>query len=236
MLRLSAFLLVCTAAFSSWAADWQVGRIQDVRKDVSSKVLYYVVNTPVSEDVITYNITVHLNNRLVSAFYEQDKVQEAPPPEWTESAPVWVRIEDRTIWLRSATSSEIKLTISKSKPAAAMPPLTLEEIKLLNRGAKLSGANSAVGFGAKEAAKERDAAVQTPPPSPPGGTLDISSVPYLADVFVDGQDMGYSPAKVRVSPGKHAVKVSKTGYRPYVTEVEVAIDSEQKVEVKLEKK
>ena len=236
MLRLSALVLVCTATLSARAADWQVGRIQDVRKDVSSKVLYYVVNTPVTEDIITYTITVHVNDKLVSAFYEQDKVQDAPPSEWTESTPVWVRIEDKTIWLKGATSSEIKLTVTKSKPASAMPPLTLEEIKLLNRGAQPSGGNSTIGFGAKEAAREREAVVQAPPPSPPAGTLNISSVPYLADVFVDGKDMGYSPAKVRLSPGKHAVKVSKNGYRPYVTEVNVAVDTEQKLEVNLEKK
>jgi PEGA domain-containing protein len=235
LFRLAAFVILSAVALPLSAADWQVGRIDSVRKDVASKVLYYVVNTPVTEDVTTYFINVHINDKLVSGFYDQDKVQDAPPSEWTETTPVWVRIEDKTMWLRGATSGEIKLTVSKSKPAATMAPLTVEEIKVLNRGARQLPENTAIGFGAKEAAKEHEA-VPAPPPPPPGGTLNISTVPYLADVFVDGKDMGYSPAKVRLSPGKHSVRVSKNGYRPYVQDVQVALDSEQKLEIKLEKK
>lgn len=235
LLRLVACVVLCAVTVSLYAADWQIGRIQSVKKDVANKTLYYVVNTPVTEDVTTYTVTVHVNDKLFTGFYEQDKVQDAPPPEWTETTPVWVRIEDKSMWLRGATSGEIKLTVTKSRPTTAMPSLTMEEIKILNRGARQTPENATIGFGAKEAAKEHEA-VPAPPPPPPGGTINISTVPYLADVFVDGKDMGYSPAKVRLSPGKHSVRVSKNGYRPYVQEVQVALDSEQKLDIKLEKK
>jgi hypothetical protein len=39
-----------------------------------------------------------------------------------------------------------------------------------------------------------------------------------------------------VSPGKHSVRVSKSGYLPYVKEVVVALDSEEKLDVTLEKR
>lgn len=224
--------------FSStlWCADWQVGRIDQVRKDVSSKVLYYLVNTPVTEDTTTYTISVHVQNRLVTASYDLDKVQSEPPVEWTENTPLWVQVSDKTLYLKSATSGEYKLTISKSKQAAVMQPLTLDEIKVLNAGARQVTENTAVGFGAKEAAQTQPVEAAQPVTPPPGGTLNISTVPYLADVFVDGKDMGYSPAKIRVSPGKHSVRVSKNGYLPYVKEVVVALDSEQELDVTLEKK
>jgi PEGA domain-containing protein len=231
------FAVLCITS-TARCADWQVGRIEQVRKDVSSKTLYYVVNTPVTEDTTTYTISVHVQNRLVTASYDLDKLQSEPPVEWTENTPVWVQISDKTMFLKSATSGEYKLTISKSKSVAVMQPLTLDEIKVLNAGARQVTGNTAVGFGAKEAAQSQPQPVEAaqPAPQPPGGTLDISTVPYLADVFVDGKDMGYSPAKIRVSPGKHSVKVSKNGYQPYVKEVVVALDSEQKLDVTLEKK
>jgi hypothetical protein len=229
---------VLLMAMTAWCADWQVGRIVQVKKDVASKTLYYVVNTPVTEDLITYTISVHVRNQLLTASYELNKAQSEPPVEWTENAPVWVEVEDKTLYLKGATSGEYKLVISKSKPAALMPPLTLDEIKVLNAGARPVAGNTAVGFGAKEAAQAQSqpAEIAQPAPLPPGGTLNISTVPYLADVFVDGKDMGYSPAKIRVSPGKHAVKVSKNGYQPFVKEVVVALDSEQKLDITLEKK
>jgi hypothetical protein len=239
MARLRHFytlLAVLLMAMTAWCADWQVGRIEQVKKDVASKTLYYVVNTPVTEDVITYTISVHVRNQLLTASYELDKVQTEPPVVWTENTPVWVQVADKTLFLRSATSGEYKLAISKSKSADVMPPLTLDEIKVLNAGARPVGGNSAVGFGAKEDAKSQPADAPKPAAEPPGGTLNISTVPYLADVFVDGKDMGYSPAKIRVSPGEHAVKVSKNGYQPYVKEVVVALDSEQKLDITLEKR
>lgn len=239
ILRLShfrtVFAVLCITT-TAWCADWQVGRIEQVRKDVSSKVLYYLVNTPVTEDTTTYSISVHVQNRLLTASYDLDKVQSEPPVEWTENTPVWVEVSDKTLLLKSATSGEYKLTISKSKPAAVMQPLTLDEIKVLNAGARQVTGNTAVGFGAKEAAQAQPVEAAQPAAPSPGGTLNISTVPYLADVFVDGKDMGYSPAKIRLSPGKHSVKVSKNGYQPYMKEVVVALDSEQKLDVTLEKK
>ena len=228
------FVVLC--ATTAWCADWQVGRIEQVRKDVSSKVLYYLVNTPVTEDTTTYTISVHVQNRLVTASYDLDKVQSEPPVEWTENAPVWIQVSDKTLYLKSATSGEYKLTISKSKPVAVMQPLTLDEIKVLNAGARQVTDNTTVGFGAKEAAQAQPVEAAQPDAQPAGGTLNVSTVPYLADVFVDGKDMGYSPAKIRVSPGKHSVRVSKSGYLPYVKEVVVALDSEEKLDVTLEKR
>ena len=78
LLRSAAFVILGATALALYAADWQVGRIQSVRKDVASKTLYYVVNTPVTEDVTTYTVAVHVNDKLVTGFYEQDKVQDAP--------------------------------------------------------------------------------------------------------------------------------------------------------------
>jgi hypothetical protein len=53
---------------------------------------------------------------------------------------------------------------------------------------------------------------------------------------VDGKDMGYSPAKIRMSPGAHTVRVSKNGYTTFTKQVLVSIDKEEKLAVTLEKK
>lgn len=228
---------VCFVLVSSvWSADWQVGRIEQVKKDVASKPLYYIVNTPVTEDIVTYTISVHVNKQIVTGYYELDKSQAEPPEEWTENTPVWIQIQDKNMYLKSATSGEFKLTAVKSKPAPAMQALTLEEIKVLNAGARVTAGTDTVGFGAKEAAQQQEIAAPKPAPEPPGGTINISTVPYLADIFVDGKDMGYSPAKIRMSPGAHTVRVSKSGYTTFTKQVLVSIDKEEKLDVTLEKK
>ena len=117
-----------------------------------------------------------------------------------------------------------------------MQALTLEEIKVLNAGARVTAGTDTVGFGAKEAAQQQEVAAPKPAPELPGGTINISTVPYLADIFVDGKDMGYSPAKIRMSPGAHSVRVSKNGYTTFTKQVLVSIDKEEKLDVTLEKK
>jgi hypothetical protein len=136
-----------------WSADWQVGRIEQVKKDVTSKPLYYIVNTPVTEDIVTYTISVHVNKQIVTGYYELDKSQAEPPEEWTGNTPVWIQIQDKNLYLKSATSGEFKLTAVKSRPAPTMQALTLEEIKVLNAGARVTAGTDTVGFGAKEAAQ-----------------------------------------------------------------------------------
>ena len=238
MVRFCRLVAVVCLVFvgAVWSADWQIGRISQVKKDVNSKTLYYVVNTPVTEDVITYTISVHVNRQIVTGYYELDKAQSEPPSEWTENTPVWIQIQDKTMYLRSATAGEFKLTVAKSKPATLMTPLTLEEIRVLNAGARMTPGTSTVGFGAKEAAQQQEISTPKPAPEPPGGTISISTVPYLADIFVDDKDMGYSPAKIRLSPGKHTLRVSKNGFAPFTKQLVVAVDSEQELDVTLVKK
>jgi len=44
---------------------WQPGRIVEVHKKVESKPLYWIVNTPITEDETTYTITVHVGTKLL---------------------------------------------------------------------------------------------------------------------------------------------------------------------------
>jgi hypothetical protein len=51
-------------------------------------------------------------------------------------------------------------------------------------------------------------------------------MPYLAEVFVDGEKVGYTPAKLKLPPGKHALRCEKRGYKPWTKDVTVTADSE----------
>ncbi len=56
--------------------------------------------------------------------------------------------------------------------------------------------------------------------------MSISSVPYLAEVFVDGESMGYTPAKLKLAPGKHSFRCEKAGYKPWTKDITVTQGSE----------
>lgn len=44
-------------------------------------------------------------------------------------------------------------------------------------------------------------------------TIDISSVPTGADIELDGSFVGDTPSSMRITPGDHVVKITKTGYK-----------------------
>ncbi len=67
------------------------------------------------------------------------------------------------------------------------------------------------------------------------GTVSIKSTPEGADVSSDGNFMGNAPASLKLSPGKHTVKVSLTGYNDWTREITVSAGSELQLNAVLEK-
>ena len=65
------------------------------------------------------------------------------------------------------------------------------------------------------------------------GALVVSSDVRDALISVDGQAVGFTPAVLTVPVGKHQVRITQQGYRPFVEDVEVALKKETKIEAQL---
>ena len=52
-------------------------------------------------------------------------------------------------------------------------------------------------------------------PSEATGTVSLNSNPDGADVYVDGQFYGNSPATLKLKPGKHTIGVKMSGYKDW---------------------
>ncbi len=59
-------------------------------------------------------------------------------------------------------------------------------------------------------------------PTPIEGSLNITSVPALASVKVDGKVMGDAPLATKLLVGRHTIEVSKSGYGTWRKEVTIA--------------
>lgn len=53
------------------------------------------------------------------------------------------------------------------------------------------------------------------------GELQIDSDPSHAKVWIDSEDIGFTPAKISRLPGIYTVRITKPGYRNYVEEIHV---------------
>jgi len=66
--------------------------------------------------------------------------------------------------------------------------------------------------------------------------VSVASTPYLAEVYIDNDSMGYTPAKIRLAPGKHIVRLEKAGYKTWSKEVNVTEGSELTMDATMDKK
>jgi hypothetical protein len=242
MKRLWSILLMALACVPCVSAQtlWQYGRIVDVNKSVNTRTKAWVVNTPITEDETTYTISVHVQDKIMIGTYELTPEDSAPPEEWTTNYPLKIQIVGNRLYLRSPIG-DVTLHVVRRKNAKLMMPLTAQEKKQLEQIEAPAG--SLVGFSddKKTTANTPKPAETAPPPAPAPlpatmGTVNVRSTPYLSEVFVDGDSMGYTPAKVSLPPGKHSFRVEKPGYKSWTKEITITIGSELTLDASLEKK
>jgi len=70
---------------------------------------------------------------------------------------------------------------------------------------------------------------------PATGTITVNSNPDGADVYVDSSFVGNAIAVLKLSEGKHVIKVSMAGYKDWTREITVLAGSEVKLVATLEK-
>jgi hypothetical protein len=61
--------------------------------------------------------------------------------------------------------------------------------------------------------KTAEAKPANKPPEPQNGAVNVSSNPGGAEISVDGDFVGNSPASLKLAPGKHTVTVKMSGYK-----------------------
>jgi hypothetical protein len=101
------------------------------------------------------------------------------------------------------------------------------------------GVKTDVAKGSEEKEAHQTATADTKTPAPPSGpdkgTVNVGSNPTGADVAVDGEFVGNSPAVLKISPGKHTLTVKMSGFKDWSREITVQAGSEVQLTATLEK-
>ncbi len=246
--RLLLYLLTLTIlapALFSIDSPWQTARIVDVKTGVNTRNEIWIVNTPNQSEESVCTVRVHLKDKIYQGVYTLDRSQPPPRPEWVQHALVRVQITKNRMLLKSPMGADYKLRLVSSKAAPMMDPLTAEELATEKaEAAKEKEAHkSMIGFDENE-----DSAGPLPEPAPGSSSpeqstaepvsvvVTLSSTPYLAEVYVDGTSLGYTPAKLKLPPGKHTLRCEKQGYKVWTKDIMVAAGSELTLDATLEHK
>lgn len=82
------------------------------------------------------------------------------------------------------------------------------------------GVTTTVAKGTEESTPpQTQAGAMSALPADSSGTVSVTTNPDGADVYVDGQFNGNSPATLKLKPGKHTIRVSMTGYSEWTREI-----------------
>jgi hypothetical protein len=237
---LLAGLFLTTSASRAADSPWQPARIVEVRTVTNSRTTAWVVNTPIIDEENVCLIIVHSGSRVFRASYGLGKTQPPPPAEWTKHAPVRLQVAGDRLFLKGRSGDEYRLHIESTKAAAAMDPWTADEIAAEKNATvrEQEQTKSLIGFD-EPATRAKPAPEESVPPpeterdearrvaeESTTGTVSVRSTPYLADLYVDGENMGYTPAKVKLPPGKHTFRCEKAGYVPWTKEITLTVGSE----------
>src|SRR5882757_6254288 len=134
MKRLWMILLFALTCMPMVAAEtpWLYGRIVDVSKSVNTKTKAWVVNTPITEDEVSYTISVHVQDKILVGSFDLTPEESPPPEEWTANYPVKIQVVGDRLYMRAPTG-DLRLHIFRRKNARPMAPLTVEEKKRLEQ-------------------------------------------------------------------------------------------------------
>lgn len=104
-----------------------------------------------------------------------------------------------------------------------------------DRGFVPVGVTTAVTKDSEESKGSTQTSAQGAVPKDAIGTVNVSTNPDGADVYVDDQFHGNSPAIVKLAPGKHTIRVKMSGYKDWSREISAEAGSEAHLTADLEK-
>jgi hypothetical protein len=124
ILASAALLAVLFSLSNLYAAEkeFQTGRIISVEKKFHERVLYYLVNTPVTQDDPYYEVSLQLDNTVLLTEYTPRHSADQLPDGWKDNVEVEIKVTDKYhVSVKQQGGSELQLLITKRMPGAVEP-------------------------------------------------------------------------------------------------------------------
>ena len=110
--------ICCATALAASAVEnrYQQATILNIEQRATTRVLYYVVDTPITKEDPYYEVSLQLKDAEYEARYTPRHKDDTLPEEWTSGAKVQARVQGRHLFLKASGASELQLVIVKRKP------------------------------------------------------------------------------------------------------------------------
>ena len=124
-IALLLMLLLSLPGLQAAEQQYGPGRIVSLERKAHERVLYYLVNTPVTQDDPYYELSLKQGTWLYLAEYTPRHAADSLPDEWKPGADVQIKLTDKHhAWVRSAGGPVLQVIVLIRVPAtgdAAVP-------------------------------------------------------------------------------------------------------------------
>lgn len=113
-------ILILVGVATALAAEnkYQPGTILSVEQKATTRVVYYVVDTPITKSDPYYDVSVQLKDTVYRARYTPRHKDDELPDEWKAGSSVQARVQGRHLVLKDPGGSDVELVILKKRPAS----------------------------------------------------------------------------------------------------------------------
>lgn len=119
-LTATAFIVI-SIAFGLLAAEKQYhdATILKIEQKSNTRVLYYVVNTPITKEEPYYEVSLRSGDEIYRARYIPRHDDDTLPSDWSAGSSVQVKVDGRHVFVKRAGGGDVKLVVTKHRPVAA---------------------------------------------------------------------------------------------------------------------
>jgi hypothetical protein len=122
-LFLWGFLLSISSLHAA-ESPFVTGTIVDIQQKAHTKVLYYLVNTPITRDDPYFEMQIQVNDKIYTGEYTPRHAADLLPEAWKLEAEVQVRIEKHSMFLKRPGGDELEFLITRRKVTPNPQPAT----------------------------------------------------------------------------------------------------------------
>jgi len=116
VVKTTCLILIMVPFLGAVEKQYATGTIVDVQEKSTTRVLYYLVNTPVTQDDPYFEISVQLKDTVYFGRYTPMHSSDSLPEDWRVGSPVQARIDGRHLVLRRPGGTEMSFAFTK-RPA-----------------------------------------------------------------------------------------------------------------------
>ena len=117
----AVFLLLISNLHGAESSPFVTGKIVDIQAKARTKVLYYLVNTPITRDDPYFEIQIQVKDKIYTGEYAPRHAADVLSEAWKPDAEVEVRVEKHTMFLKRPDGEDLEFGITRHVAAPAAP-------------------------------------------------------------------------------------------------------------------